>query len=538
MALEMIVLSALGALGWAAAVWLWFGGRGHVARIEEWRERCGTAQASLAGLEARVQGHDAEKSTLLRQVDAERAEKLRLDEQRREAADQAAEARAAKARAAQALEGLAGEKAGVEERLATLEAKLEEQASALKAEANKCTELEGQLRQAKALGEKERDSQNERIAFLEAWEERMKRDFRELSGRAIKEQNEDFKKVAFERVEQLVTPLKENIGTFQKEMRDAREKTSAEHSALKNELDGLHKRSAEMSEQALNLTRALKGDRQQQGAWGEMVLETLLERSGLIRGEQYEVQDARRDEDGNQLRPDVVVRLLNDRELVIDSKVSLKAYEEAVSAEDEAARDAALRRHVASIKAHYTALGSKDYARHVAGEGDYVMMFIPIEGALSEALRVDGRLTEHAFDRGVTIATPTTLMMALRTIKNVWDIETRTANAEEIAARAGKLYDKAVGFVSEMQKVGDALGKARNSYDKALGQLSDGSGSLVRQTQMLKDLGAKGSRDKKGVEKSFPTELLERSEGLGPDDEEIEDLMERAEARARIEAAE
>jgi DNA recombination protein RmuC len=267
-----------------------------------------------------------------------------------------------------------------------------------------------------------------------------------------------------------------------------------DRAALKAEIKHLTQRSEAISQEATALTRALKSDQQRQGAWGEMILSNILERSGLREGEEYETQAHRTGTDGERLRPDVVVRIPGGRSLVVDSKVSLVAYAEAVNAENDVDAAAARKRHVASLRSHINGLSGKSYQTAEDLTVDYVILFVPIEGALSEALREDGALTEYALERQVTIATPTTLMMALRTVSHVWAVERRNRNAEEIAKRAGLLYDKVAGFISSMEGVGTRLRQAQDSYDVALGQLSQGSGNLLRQTEMLKILGAKTTK--------------------------------------------
>ena len=221
-----------------------------------------------------------------------------------------------------------------------------------------------------------------------------------------------------------------------------------------------------------------------------MVLESILQRSGLREGEEYETQAHRTSDDGDRLRPDVVVSIPGGRTLVIDSKVSLVAYADAVNSETEDEAAEARKRHVASLRNHINDLASKEYQHAEDATVDYVIMFVPIEGALSEALRENGSLTEFALERNVTIATPTTLMMALRTIASVWAVERRSRNAEEIARRAGRLYDKAVGFVDNMEHVGKRLNQAQNAYRSAFGQLSRGRGNMLSQVETLKSLGA------------------------------------------------
>jgi DNA recombination protein RmuC len=225
-----------------------------------------------------------------------------------------------------------------------------------------------------------------------------------------------------------------------------------------------------------------------------MILENILERSGLREGEEYETQAHRTGTDGERLRPDVVVRIPGGKTLVIDSKVSLVAYNDAVNAETDEEVFAARKRHLTSIKNHINTLSAKGYQAAENSTVDYVILFVPIEGALSEALREDPALTEYALERNITIATPTTLMMALKTIANVWAVERRNKNAELIADRAGKLYDKVSGFVQSIEKVGERLGMAQDSYDQAFNQLSKGRGNVISQVEALRTLGAKTTK--------------------------------------------
>ncbi len=342
--------------------------------------------------------------------------------------------------------------------------------------------------------ENERARTAEKVALLSEVREDMQAKFRELADAALKTQSEAFSTASFARLEATLTPLKEHVGHFEKELRTVHQETARDRERLKAEIAALSKRSEEVSHEAMALTRALKGDRQKQGAWGEMILETILERSGLREGEEYETQAARSGSEGERLRPDVVVRIPGDRTLVIDSKVSLTDYAAAVNTEDPDEAAHHRRRHVAALRAHINGLAGKGY--HLAEDAtvDYVIMFIPIEGALSEALREDGGLTAHALERHITIATPTTLMMALRTVAHVWAVERRNRNAEAIADRAGRLYDKLVGFLDNMETVGKRLEQAQTAYGDALGQLSRGRGNLLSQVEALKTLGAKASK--------------------------------------------
>ncbi|QUS36638.1 DNA recombination protein RmuC [Falsirhodobacter algicola] len=338
--------------------------------------------------------------------------------------------------------------------------------------------------------EQQRLAAVEKIELLGQVRTDMENRFKQLAADSLRLSGEENK----QRLEAALAPLKQHVEHFQQELRNVHDGALKDRAALKTEIETLTRRSEEVSREAVNLTRALKGDKQKQGAWGEMILESLLERSGLRKGEEYLVQEHRVNEDGDRFRPDVVVNMPDGKRLVIDSKVSLIDYETCVNGETEAECAAARLRHVRALKAHIQTLHDKAYHRMENGSVDYVVMFIPIEGALSEALREMGDLTTMAFEKSVTIATPTTLMMALRTISNVWTIERRNQNAEAIADRAGRLYEKVAGFVDDMEKVGRNLGAAQTAYGDAMGKLSTGRGNVLSQLETLKTLGAKTSK--------------------------------------------
>lgn len=350
--------------------------------------------------------------------------------------------------------------------------------------------LRSRISALETQGRADRESAADKIALLTQIRDDMQERFRQLADNALKSQGEAFGRAQAERLEATLTPLREHVGHFQRELSEVHKETVKDRERLKAEIAMLTRRSEQISQDAVHLTRALKGDRQKQGAWGEMILESILERSGLRPGTEYETQASRTGAGGERLRPDVVVHIPGGKSLVIDSKVSLNDYATAVNGEDEAVVALARKRHVAALRAHITGLSGKSY--HLA-EGlsvDYVIMFVPIEGALSEALREDGALTEFALERHVTIATPTTLMMALRTVSHVWAVERRNRNAEAMARRAGLIYDKVAGFVGNMDKVGKGLDAARGAFDAAMGQLANGRGNLLSQVEDLRRLGA------------------------------------------------
>lgn len=361
-------------------------------------------------------------------------------------------------------------------------------------------EAEEQLRLSNAISrmeaemKSERESSLEKIELLTKLREEMEAKFKELAADALRLQGEQFSKANIEKLQATLTPLKEHVGHFEKELQAVHKATIEDRAALKAEINMLSQRSQSISQEAVALTRALKSDQQKQGAWGEMILESILERSGLRKGDEYETQAYRTGGEGERLRPDVVVKIPGGKTLIIDSKVSLVAYNDVVNAETEEQVVEARKRHITSLKGHIKGLSAKDYQNAENSSVDYVILFVPIEGALSEALREDGKLTEYALEQNITIATPTTLMMALKTVANLLNVERRNKNAMEIAERAGKLYDKVAGFVDNMEKVGKGLEQAQDAYQGAFSQLSRGRGNVLSQVETLKSLGAKTTK--------------------------------------------
>jgi len=340
---------------------------------------------------------------------------------------------------------------------------------------------------ATAAAAEESRQNSQRLDELKAARQQMSDEFKALAGEVLKTHGETFAKQNREQVDTLLKPLGDKIVEFQQGM-------IKDRAELVEQVRNLAATSVAVGQEANNLARALKGNAQAQGAWGEMVLTSILEKSGLRKGEQFRVQESHQTEDGARLRTDVEVLLPNGDIIVIDSKVSLKAFDAFVNAADESARSAALADHLASLRSHIRVLAGKDYHHHVGSGFDFVLMFVPIEGAFAVAVTAEPGLVDEALSANVVLTTPTTLMSALRTIRNVWAIEARQRNAEEIAQRAGLLHDKVVGFLDSMNRIDKALGDARRVYDDAHAQLSTGAGSVVRQIEMLRELGAKAKK--------------------------------------------
>ncbi|MFH5773649.1 DNA recombination protein RmuC [Paracoccus sp. NGMCC 1.201697] len=362
---------------------------------------------------------------------------------------------------------------------------------ALHRERNLLAQSQRQLAEARLASDKDREAAEREILTLRELRQEMTGHFRLMANETLRVQGAEMQKSHGDQLNALLTPFRDQVNRFQTELQARNKATDEERARLKEQIEYLHKRSEQISQEAVALTRALKGDSQRRGAWGEMILERILEDSGLIEGTHYQTQTSHRDGDGKLWRPDVIVKMPQRKLLVIDSKVSLNAYEEAVNAEDPVAREAALRRHVASVRGHVASLAAKGYQALDDGSVDYVLMFIPVEGAFSEALRVDPDLARHAMENRVGLATPTTLMLTLRTVDHIWTVERRESNAMQIAARAGQLYDKLHGFVSSIEEVGVALDKAQKSHATAMDRLSRGSGNVIRQAEMLRELGAR-----------------------------------------------
>lgn len=340
---------------------------------------------------------------------------------------------------------------------------------------------------------------NERLqeqrAQLEALNERMTKEFRLVADGLLKEAGKELSNQQENKLKLILDPLKERIRDFEKQVKDAYESDGRERFALKSEIARLVEQNQRLSTEADNLTKALKGDSRSQGAWGEMILEKLLESSGLVAGQEYTMQSSTTLDDGSRLRPDAVISLPEGKHLIIDSKVSLLHYERFTAASDAVEKDRLIKQHVESLRSHARGLSEKDYTKlYAVNSVDFVLMFVPIEPAFLLALRERPEIFQEAYDRQVVMVTHSTLMATLRTVHGIWKNERIARNHLEIADRAGKLYDKFIGFTEDLIKVGNQLKLAKGSYDEAMNKLSEGSGNLVRRVEELKKLGAKTNK--------------------------------------------
>lgn len=303
----------------------------------------------------------------------------------------------------------------------------------------------------------------------------------------------------------VLTPFKDQIGDFKKRVEEVYHADIKERATLLGEIKNLQNASERINTEAENLTRALKGDKKLQGNWGELVLERVLEDSGLRKDHEYFIQTSKRNEDGDLKRPDVLIQLPDNKDVVIDSKVSLNAYEEALASEDDAQREQLLRTHLANLRNHVKRLSEQDYDQLKDVRSlDFVLLFIPIESAFTLAMELDQRLFTEAFSKRIVMVSPTTLMMTLRIINNVWRYEKQNRNAQEIAKRAGALYDKLSGVVEEMDKLGKQLDTADKTYKNVYARLATGNGNMVRQVEKFRELGAT-------VKKPMPPKLIDKA---------------------------
>ena len=350
----------------------------------------------------------------------------------------------------------------------------------------------------------QQESHQQRLSDLQGSRDELRAQFSELAGKIFDEREQRFAQTSNERLGQLLDPLKERIQSFEKRVEESYQQEARERFSLGKELERLQQLNLRLSDEATNLTRALKGQKTQ-GNWGELILERVLEHAGLEKGREYQTQVSLKGPDGERFQPDVLILLPGDKQVVVDSKVSLTAYQQFVGADDDVIGQAALKQHVLSLRNHVKGLAGKDYKRLEGLHSlDFVLLFVPIEAAFSAALQAEPNLFQEAFDRNIVIVSPTTLLATLRVIDSLWKQERQSQNAREIAERAGWLYDKFVLFIQDLDEVGNRLQQLDKAYAAARNKLTDGRGNLVSRSEQLKLLGARASM-------SLPPELLERA---------------------------
>jgi DNA recombination protein RmuC len=362
------------------------------------------------------------------------------------------------------------------------------------------------------LAKKENDFDNlldrtkEQKEELNHLQEKFTKEFENLANKILEEKTQKFTEQNKENLKNILSPLQDKILHFEKKVEDTHKESIDYHAALRQQIVSLSEMNAQMSKETINLTKALKGDSKMQGNWGELVLERVLEKSGLEKGREYEVQQAFTTPEGTRILPDVIINLPDGKKMVVDSKVSLTAYEKYVNEEDDAQQNLHLKEHVNSVKRHVEQLSDKRYQDIYQMESpDFVLLFIPIEPAFALALQEDLTLYNKAFEKNIVIVTPSTLLATLRTIDSMWTNQKQQENAIEIARQAGALYDKFEGFVSDLIKIGKKMDEAKVEYSAAMNKLTEGKGNLVTSAEKLKKMGAK-------AKKALPEAILKRAE--------------------------
>ena len=341
---------------------------------------------------------------------------------------------------------------------------------------------------------------------IEELQKRFTIEFENLASRILEEKSRKFTEQNRENIDTILNPLKDKITEFEKKVNDVYVSDTKERASLSEQIRNLHELNKQMTEEASNLTKALKGDTKTQGSWGEFILESILEKSGLEKGREFVIQETIKNEEGSNLRPDVIIKLPEEKSMIIDSKVSLTAYEAYSSADDEETRRKALNEHIGSIRRHIKDLSPKDYQNlYGLNSLDFVLMFIPIEPAFALAVQNDQSVFYDAFEKNIVIVSPTTLLATLRTISSIWKQEKQNKNALEIAKKGGELYDKISAFVEDLIKVGMRMDDAKKSYGEAMNKLSEGRGNIIKRAEDLKIMGAKAT-------KSIDQRISERAE--------------------------
>ncbi len=397
--------------------------------------------------------------------------------------------------------------------------RLEERSKNLKDELDRSLEELNKLRSEsiekdKRLAKAEEAFMNMREKFdnqqadFDKLQDKFHKEFELIASKVLRQNTQEISKINNEKLADTLKPLGERIKIFEEKI----DKSGKEREGLKEQIRLLHELNQRMADEANNLTKALKGDTKKQGNWGEIVLERVLESSGLIKGQEYQMEVHSSNAEGSIIRPDAVVLLPDNKHIIIDSKVSLVAYDEFVGLESDEDKEAALKRHIVSIRTHIKTLASKEYQSSTEfNSPDFVLLFMPIESSFSLAIQYDSQLFSEAWEQKIVIVSPTTLLATLRTIASVWKQERQTKNALKIAEESGKLYDKFVGFVKDLDNIGRHIDQTQKAYDEAYSKLKTGRGNLISRAENVKLLGAK-------AQKSFDKNLTEEA------DEEIKEL--------------
>lgn len=382
---------------------------------------------------------------------------------------------------------------------------INERNAELNTERDKGVALTSQLAEVKANHDNVQQRLLEQKNELQQLQDKFTKEFENLANKILEEKSQKFTEQNKLNIDQILKPLGEKIKDFEKKVQDNYDAENKEKASLKTEIHRLYELNQKITTEAQNLTRALKGDNKAQGNWGEFILESILEKSGLTKDREYSMQQSFTTEDGRRLQPDVIIQLPEGKSLIVDSKVSLTGYEKYVAAEDDVQRQLALREHLLSVRSHIKGLSEKKYQQlYQLRSLDFVLLFVPIEPAFALSVQQDAQLFHDAFEKNIVIVSPSTLLATLRTVSSIWRQENHNRNAVEIARKAGDLYDKFEGFVKDMIALGTKLDQSKKDYESAMNKLSTGKGNIVKRVQELKDMGAIAS-------KSLPQNLLDRA---------------------------
>ena len=353
----------------------------------------------------------------------------------------------------------------------------------------------GRIAKAEEAFKAQRDRLNEQQEYIDKLQQQFKTEFENIANKLLEEKSNKFTEQNHKQLDIILSPFKEKLKDFEEKVEKAYKAESDERNTLKGEIKNLVELNKVMSAEAQNLTKALKGDAKKQGNWGEVVLERVLERSGLVRDREYRVQASLSGQDGNRLQPDVIIDLPDNKHLIVDSKVSLVAYERLVNCESDEDRLVFAKAHVESIKNHVKDLSSKNYHDlYQINSPDFVLLFVPIESSFSMAVQSEQDLFDFAWERRVVIVSPSTLLATLTTVASIWKQERQNKNVMEIARLSGAMYDKFEGFVKDLEGVGKTLRQSQNSYEDAMKKLTSGNGNLTVTAEKIKKLGAKASK--------------------------------------------
>ena len=481
--------TALFALAALCLGWLWGSARARraaallheqiaaQARSQAQMEVQSTANAHIATAQERIRGLEAERASLLAALQQARLQ----SDGWREALDAARDERAQMAERAM--------------RVPALEAQAHEQAVQMQAASVQLAALQSQLAVQAAKVDAERRASAEKLQLLQEARESLTHQFKSLANDILEEKGKRFAEQNQQNLGQLLDPLRTRLQEFQGKVELFYDTEGKQRSALAQQVQQLMGLNQALSEDAKNLTHALKGSTKAQGNWGELILERVLELAGLRPGIEYDVQENHLRDDGTRAQPDVVIHLPENRHLVVDAKVSLIAYEAFANAEDDLQRAAAQRRHIESVRQHIKGLAERNYQQlHGLQSLDFVLMFVPIEPAFMLAVTSDNQLYSDAWNKNVLLVSPSTLLFVVRTVAHLWRQEAQSRNAQEIAKRGAELYDRLAGFVEDLDKVGKNLGQAQEAYTKAYNKLSQNKGNVIRQAEMLKELGVKPTK--------------------------------------------